>query len=52
MQYAIPVVAIAALVVCVMAALVLVGAVALFAEALAVARAENVGESVARSRAN
>jgi hypothetical protein len=40
MQYAIPVVAIAALVVSVMAALVLVGAAALFAEALTVARAE------------
>jgi hypothetical protein len=46
MQYAIPVVAVATLVVSVMAAFVLVGAAALFAGALAVARAENVGESV------
>jgi hypothetical protein len=49
MQYAIPVVAIAALVIGVMAALVLAGAVTLFTEAFTVARAER-GESVVRSR--
>jgi hypothetical protein len=48
MQYALPVVAIAALVVSVIAALVLVGAATLFTEAFTVARAER-REGVARS---
>jgi hypothetical protein len=46
MQYAIPVAAMAALVVSVIAALGLVAATALFAGALTVARAEDVSESL------